>query len=1015
MPSVPRTQRPRPGGPERRLPHWVPTAAVVVALVSGAAGLVLFASQGRLALEERLTSSLDRAQQGLQVWERDELARVRAWANDPSLGKGPDGIPPGLAAFAKTAAGTDGLRAVALFAPQGAMLATTAPSVLIDPMLGQRVAAIQRARAGTPSVAGPVSAAGTRATSDATEWLFVAAAPVTDASGQVTAVLAFLYDTDAPLRRVRLALESDSRATAYLIDERGMVLSHLGRTATERASAAQPVPAIDVLGTPATRSAAGLARTPYTGPNGTPVVAAWGAAGAFAARVVFELAADDLFGASRAPGGAGIALAAILLLAALVVVHQQRGVERLRVAHATREQELATVIESSPNPVLVVDEEGIVRRASRKAAHLLDAASTTLIGSSVDRWIGTDAEFRSDRVSAFLEAAARGAKGRRADGDPVAIDVRVGAGESDGRRLFVVVLLEAGTRRGAEEALRAARQEAERARRQEAEFLSVMSQEIRTPMNGVVGMAHLLNETPLNPAQKGYVESLMRSAQLLMTFVTDVLDLSKLEAGSLQLDEGAFDLRVALSDVAELNLPAARAKATALEARISEATPVWVIGDSARFRQVLINLVGNAIRHTPGGRVEIAVDGARQGGSVDLRVSVTDTGPGMDPETVKRLFAPDQGTVSRLQGGGLGLSMAKSLVTLMRGKLDVRSVQGEGTTFSFRITLRAADQRETAGTPASSSLAGTRALVVDSSPNDLNVTREWLRSWGMRVETTTTAEEALGHLRRAAAEGDPVEVALVDRQTVGEQAEAFARRLRSEPALAGTGLLVSTAGGGTFDAQRLGEAGCDAVLTKPFGAQALSRTLAAVVERPREERGRGPIIRGETLGGAPARPPVQRTDGQIPTIEPPSSPRPHPPEPLEDARLRVLLAEDNRVNQIVATTMLQRLGCRVEVVSDGAEAVRLASRHEFDVIFMDIQMPHLDGLAATALIRRLAPPHNEAHIIALGTSASPDERDRYFAAGMDDVVLKPVTPEAMQAALERRPAGLPTDGQVAVG
>ena len=1006
-----RSPRTPVGAPPRRIPNWTLTAAIVVALLSGAAGLVTFSTQGERVLQERLSRALGRAQQGIQLWELEELARVRAWAEDPAVAAAGSTIPASLAGFAKAAAGTDGIRAVALFSPQGALLASSGTRLLSDPTLGRRVAAIQRARGGTASVAGPIVAPGVRTSADPSDLHFMSAAPVLNAGGQVTAVLAFLYDTDAPLRRVRLGLRSDARAEAYLIDERGIVLTPIGPEAAGRNGATVTVGATDALGTPATRSAEGFVLVPYTGPRGAAVVGAWGSAAPLAARVVFELAADDLFGASRAPGGAGFALAAILVLAALALIYQQRGVEALRHAKNAREQELEVVIDSSPNGVLVVDDRGIVRRASRNARHLLDAATTTMLDSSIDRWLSTSVEFHPDRLSAFLEAASREVKGRRADGDEIAIEVRVGSGESDGRRIFTVVLLEAGTRKEAELALREARVEVERAKKQQTEFLTVMSTELRTPMSGVVGMAHLLAETPLSPAQKGYVESLMRSAQVLMTFVTDVLDLSKLEAGSLQLDESAFDLRVAISDVAELALPQARAKETVLEARISERTPVWVIGDTGRFRQVLINLVGNAIRFAPGGRVIISADGTRKGPGVDLCISVSDNGVGMEPEAVQRLLAPDADFVSRLKGGGLGLSMAKQLVALMRGKLEVKSIQGEGTTFKFRVTLRAAADGQVA--LASSALAGTRALLVDSSASDVSLTREWLRSWGMRVETTTTAEEAMGHLRRAAAEGDPVEVALVDRQTVGEQAEAFARRMRAEPTLAGTGLLVTTSGAGVVDADRLGAAGCDAMLAKPFSAASLSRTLAAVVERPRAERGRSPIIRGDVLSGSTPRPVREHPDGQIPVIERSSIPRSGGQEPLEDTRLRVLLADDNRVNQIVATTMLQRLGCRVEVVSDGAEAVRMASRHEFDVIFMDIQMPNLDGCSAAALIRRLAPPNNEAHIIALGTSASPDERDRYFASGMDDVVLKPVTPEAMQAALERRPAGLPSELQTA--
>jgi CheY-like chemotaxis protein len=378
----------------------------------------------------------------------------------------------------------------------------------------------------------------------------------------------------------------------------------------------------------------------------------------------------------------------------------------------------------------------------------------------------------------------------------------------------------------------------------------------------------------------------------------------------------------------------------------------------------------------------------------------------MDQESARRLLAKDHTTVSKLAGGGLGVSLSKHIVELLKGKLEVKTLQGEGTTFYFTLVLKATEGAMEAAEPATTRvLAGARAVVVEGSAADAKVTREWLRSWGMRVETMATPEEAISHMRKAAAEGDPIEVALVDRQTMGDHADAFARRLRQEPGIAGTGLLVSTNAAHPGDVEALSAAGCDAMLVRPFGAQALSRTLAAVVEKPRDERGKGAMIRGETLGAPASKGPHERVDGHIAIVEDSSVRRPSAPEPVVDTRLRVLLAEDNRVNQIIAANLLKSLGCRVEVVNDGAEAVRTAARHEFDVIFMDIQMPHMDGPAATSLIRRLAAPFGRPHIIAMGTSASPDEHDRYLAAGMNDVVVKPLTPESVQAALERRPAG----------
>jgi signal transduction histidine kinase/CheY-like chemotaxis protein len=1001
MTRLPTPPAPPDGIRPPRLPGGLIPALLVALLALSAAGLVAYARQETRELRSRLAFGASRAQRAVAQWEQDELERAKRWGEDPSIGAASGVIPSPLAALAKHASAGDGIRAVALFSPQGALLASTAPELLTDPMLGQRIAAIQRARSGTASVAGPIWPSASRDGSEQGRWLLISATPVRDAAGTISAVLAFFHDTDAPLRRVRFAVRSDSSADVYLIDEKGMLLSGLAHATGPEASVARAA-----LSTPAARQAEGMALRPYVGPAGRAVMGAWASAAPLAARVVFEVDARPTTASLPLP--LGYLLAALLGVAIVLVLVQQRGVARLRRESRAWRDELAVVVESAPNAVLVTDERGQVVRANRRAVLLLDAPAPALVGTSIDRWLRNGKPFHPDRLVPWLEGVGRDGTARRADGEELPVDVRVGTGEAEGKRMHIVVLMDRAAQQDAEQAMREARTECERSRQAQSEFLSVMSQGIRTPMSRVMGMAHLLSDTSLSPVQQGYVESLMRSSQMMMSFVTDVLDLSKLEAGSLQLVEAPFDVRVAVTEVAALCSPQAEGNGTTLEVRIKDRTPSWVVGDAARFRQVMINLVGNGIKFAPGGRVEIRLEGARDDADVVLKMDVSDNGPGMDAETQRRLLAKDHTTVSKLAGGGLGISMAKHLAELMRGKLVVKSLQGEGTTFTFTLKLKAADAANAPESAHTSALAGTRALIVDSSPGEMQVKREFLRSFGMRVETTTTPEEAMGHLRRAAADGDPVEVALVDRQAIGEHGDTFARRLRADPAIAGVGLLISTPTPSAAEAERLGAAGCDAVLSKPFGAQALSRTLAAVVQKPRAERGRGPIIRGETLSAllhtAP-RPASERPDGHIPIVEEPSARRPAAPE-VEDTRLRVLLAEDNRVNQIVATNLLQRLGCRVEVVGDGADAVRQASRHEFDVIFMDIQMPNMDGLAATRLIRQLEGTHGTAHIIALGTSASPEERDKYLAAGMDDVVIKPITPEAIQVALERRPAGL---------
>lgn len=989
-----------------RFPSWAIPAVIVLALLSGAGVLGSYAAGSSRALTSRLQDGVATAQHAVTLWEREELARVQTWAHDASLSTVPTEITGPLATFARNAAATDGIRAVALFTPQGALIASTAPLLISDAALGQRVAAVQRARTGTPSVAGPVWPASTRDGGGGSEWLLISAAPVREASGSVTAVLAFFYDPDAPLYRMRFALRPESGADAYLMDETGAVLSSLGmndRALTQGPGAVLP----DARTTPPGRSEAGVSVNGYTGPSRETVVGAWAPAQPLALRVVYELSSRSAVGAMAVPVRAGYGVAALLVIAALLVLVQQRGASRLQGGATGGSSEAHVVVEAAPNAVLVVDDKGMITRANRKATQMLDADTSDLVESSIDRWIETGVPFKPERLSSWLEGAAKGAKARRGDGSHVGVDVRVGSGDAKGKRLYIVVLVDGTTSRGAEKAMKDARDEAEKTRKSQQEFVGLVHNEIRSPMSRVMGMAHLLKDTSLSEVQRGYVESMMRSAQTMMSFVTDVLDLNKIENGSLQLVEAPFDLRMAVSEVAELCEAQATAAQTRIDARITEKTPMWVIGDASRLRQVLINLVGNGIKFAPGGRVELRLDGARDGTDVKLTVQVKDNGPGMDQESARRLLAKDHTTVSKLAGGGLGVSLSKHLVELMKGKLEVKTLQGEGTTFFFTLMLKATEGAMEAAEPATTRvLAGARAVVVEGSADDAKVTREWLRSWGMRVETMATSEEAIGHMRRAAAEGDPIEVALVDRQMMGANGDAFARRMRQEPGISGTGLLVSTSAANPGDIDALGAAGCDAMLVRPFGAQALSRTLAAVVQKPRDERGKGPMIRGETLGAPTAKGTTEKADGQIAIVEDASVRRPSAPEPVEDTRLRVLLAEDNRVNQIIAVNLLKSLGCRVEVVGDGAEAVRTAARNEFDVIFMDIQMPHMDGPAATSLIRRLAPPFGRPHIIAMGTSASPDEHDRYLAAGMNDVVVKPLTPESVAAVLERRPAGV---------
>ena len=528
-------------------------------------------------------------------------------------------------------------------------------------------------------------------------------------------------------------------------------------------------------------------------------------------------------------------------------------------------------------------------------------------------------------------------------------------------------------RRRAELELVVARDRAIDTARFRSDFLANMSHEIRTPMNGVLGMTQLLLDTPLTPEQRGFAETLRGSGEALLTIIDDILDLSKLEAGKLELDSTEFDVRETVADVCELLGARAAERGVELAIRIDDAVPPAIRADEGRLRQVLTNLVGNAIKFTQDGDVVVTLGARPRGPSeAELRVEVADTGIGIEPARIDALFESfsqaDASTTRRYGGTGLGLAISRQLVELMGGEIGAESEPGRGSTFRFsaRVGIAAAPPERHDGPLRA--LAGMRVLVVDDNAVNRDILERQIASWRMEAASAGDGAAGLEELRAAAAAGRGFELVLLDFRMPGMDGLEVARALRADPALADVRVILLTSAGEQRRQARA--AGIALTLSKPVRQSSLHDAIvsvmnggAAVVEVAEP----APAVGAAELGGAPV----------------------------------VLLAEDNAVNQAVAVNLLHRRGYRVDVVENGREAVDAVERGGYAAVLMDCQMPELDGYEATREIRRREGGGRHTPVIAMTAHAMEGDRERCLAAGMDDFLTKPVVPDDLVGALER--------------
>jgi PAS domain S-box-containing protein len=712
--------------------------------------------------------------------------------------------------------------------------------------------------------------------------------------------------------------------------------------------------------------------------------------------------------------------------------------ERLQVEVALRksEERVRSIIDTALDAVIGMDERGHILDWNRRAETIFGWTREEAIGRELGETIIPSQYREAHRrgLQHFLRSG-EGAvlnkrieiTGLRRDGMEFPIELAISPLKTATGYEFNAFVQDISERKRAEEELRSAKESAEAANRAKSQFLANMSHEIRTPMNGVLGMIDLMLATTLTSKQKRFAETVRQSGQNLLRIVNEILDFAKVEAGRLTLEQVDFDVYEIIEEIIDLVAERAQSKGLTLACEIDEQVPAMLKGDPGRLRQILINLIGNAIKFTEQGEVVVRVqveagpqetpqsdDGAilpREDEAARdprlpialcrLRVSVTDTGIGIPAHAQANIFEPfaqgDGSTTRKYGGTGLGLAIVKQLAEMMNGTVAVESIHGRGSTFSFTAQFHMSTKSSSTEIRRQYDLEGLRVLIVDSNPTTRSILENQLKAWRMHYGSAESGAEALSFLQYKTGRGTPYDLAIVDAQLPDMDPVALTRAIKAQPGTGGLRLVVLTAVTRAEDVEVLQQVGVQALLTKPFRQSRLYDCLATVMGgSPEEQAALCRIVTHQV---------------KAPTL----------------SHGVVLLAEDNPVNQEVALGMLEALGCHVDLATNGREVLEALKRKTYDVILMDCQMPEMDGFEATRRIRDIeargkrqaasgnnpsdfplcplplapCPSPSRIPIVAVTAHAITGDRERCLAAGMDDYLSKPFMQDQLQTLLLR--------------